>query len=190
MNFKELILVIAIVVVVVGAAIFLMSNMTHPKADSKMIMTSNATLDDGDNFTVKLTDLNNTPIPNQSVSITIVSSSSQSVQKTLHTDKNGQASLEVNSSTKGSCAVKIKYAGNEKFNGCNLTENLKINEKVIIQNLTNNTSNMTSNMTSKLTSNLTTKNTVQNQIETVEDRPSRYYYYEYSDGDVVTYEDY
>ena len=106
MNFKELILVIAIVVVVVGAAIFLMSNMAHPKADSKMIMTSNATLDDGDNFTVKLTDLNNTPIPNQSVSITLVSSSSQSVQKTLLTDKNGQASLEVNSSTKGSVQLR------------------------------------------------------------------------------------
>jgi hypothetical protein len=37
----------------------------------------------------------------------------------------------------------------EKFPAHYLTENLKINEKVIIQNLTNNTSNMTSNMTSK-----------------------------------------
>ena len=182
MDLKELILVIAIVVVVVGAAIFLMSNMSHPKEDSKIIMTSNATLDDGDNFTVKLTDLNNNPIPDQSINVTIVSASSGSVQKTLVTDKSGQASFEVNSSTKGSCAVKVKYAGNDKFNGCNLSENLKINEKVIIQNVTNITSNFTSNFTNK--------NTGHNQIETVEDRYSSYYDYGYADNNVVTYEDY
>lgn len=172
MDLKELILVIAIVVVVVGAGIFLMSNMTLPKQDSKIVMASNETLEEGENFTVKLTDLNNTPIPNQSVNITLVSGSSGSIQKTLITDSSGQASFEVDASTKGSCAVKVKYAGNDKFNGCNLTENLKINEKVVIvQNATNITSNFTANY---------------NQIETVEDSYSNYY----GDGAVVTYEDY
>lgn len=179
MDFKKFILVIAIVVVVIGAASFLISNQAHPKQDSKVIMTSADNLTEGDNFTVKLTDLNNTPLSNQNISVTIVSGKDGSVQKNLTTDANGEAGFELNDSATGSCAVKVKYAGNEKFNGCNMTKNIVINKKVVIQIPTNST-------------NILANNTTGSQVQTVEDSYSNYNY-NYNNhkqqSDVVTYED-
>jgi lipopolysaccharide export LptBFGC system permease protein LptF len=174
MDFKKFILVIAIIVVVIGTASFLMSNQAHPKQDSKVIITCGDNLTEGDNFTVKLTDLNNTPLSNQNLNITIVSASSGSIQKVVTTDANGEAGFEVNDSATGSCAVKVKYAGNDKFNGCNLTENLVINKKVVIKIPTNST-------------NILGNNTTSSQVQTVEDSYSNYYN-DYQ-SDVVTYED-
>lgn len=175
MNIKNLLLVIAIILVVIGACVFLMAHQAHPKQDSKIIMTSNDNLTEGDNFTVKLTDLNNTPISNQNLNITIVNGKGQSIQLTLMTDSNGEVSFELNKTVTGNCAVKVKYGGNDEFNGCNFTENLHINEK-IIPIKTNST--MILNRT----------NTTHNQIETVSDRG--YYYPSGSGDDVITVEDY
>lgn len=176
MNFKNVLLVIAIIVVVIGAVSFLMAHQAHPKLDSKLAITSNDTLTEGDNFTVKLTDVNGTPISNQNVTVTIVSTNSGSVQKTLITDENGEAGFEVDDTATGNCAVKVSYGGNDEFNGCNLTQNVKIDKKVIIiANITNITSNYTGMH--------------DYQIETVEDDYSPTYD-TYGSGEIVTYESY
>ena len=172
MNIKNLILIIAIIVVVVGVTIFLISHIPHPKADSKIVMTSNATLTEGDNFTVKLTDSNGTPLSNQNINVTIVSGSNGSVQKSLVSDANGEAGFEVDTSATGNCAVMIKYAGNDEFNGCNMTENVRIEKKVVV--IDTNSTNILGN------------NTTYSYVETYEDAYSNYYY----DGDVETYVDY
>ena len=168
MNIKNLILVIAIIAVVVCACVFLISIVPHPKADSKMVMTSNDTLTEGDNFTVKLTDLNGTPLANQKINVTIVSGRNGSVQKTLVSDANGEVGFEVDTSAIGNCAVMVKYVGNDEFNGCNLTENVRIEQKVVV--ITNST-NMTANNT----------NFVETYLEN---------YNYYTDGDIETYVDY
>ncbi|WP_407381037.1 Ig-like domain-containing protein [Methanobrevibacter sp.] len=167
MNLKNFILVIAIIVVVIGAAVFLISNQAHPKQDSKLEIISNDTLTEGDNFTVKLTDINGTPLANQDINVTIVSTASGSIQKSLVTDENGEATFEVDATAIGNCAVKVSYGGNDEFNGCNLTQNVRINEKVVIQI---NTTDLFDNYT---------------QTETYDD--SYYYYYE---DPVETVEDY
>ena len=135
-------------------------------------MTSNATLTEGDNFTVKLTDSNGTPLSNQNINVTIISGSNGSVQKSLVSDANGEAGFEVDTSATGNCAVMIKYAGNDEFNGCNMTENVRIEKKVVV--IDTNSTNILGN------------NTTYSYVETYEDAYNNYYY----DGDVETYVDY
>ena len=178
MNFKNVILVIVIIVVVFGAAAFLMAHQAHPKMDSKVIMTSADNITEGDNVTLKLTNLNNTPLSNQKLNVTIVGSSGGFVQKILTTDNQGQASLQVDNSTIGNCIIMVKYGGNDDYNGCNFTDNLIINQKVVIQIPTNST-NILGNNTTKTTNASYSQNSHEIDYN---------YYYDY--GDVVTVEDY
>ena len=180
MNFKNILLVIAIIVVVSGAAMFLMAHQAHPKMDSKVIMASADNITEGDNITVKLTNINNTPLANQNLNVTIVGSSGGFHQKILTTDSQGQASMQVDNSTIGNCVIKVKYGGNDKYNGCNFSDTLIINQKVIIQIPTNSTSIIGNNTT------VTTTNGSANQQYSNYEYNYRYYY----SDDVVTVEDY
>ena len=182
MNFKNIILVIAIIVVVFGAVSFLMAHQAHPKIDSKVIMTSADNITEGDNITVKLTDVNNTPLSNQKLNITIVGSSRGSLQKVLTTDSQGQASLKVDNSTIGNCVIKVKYGGNDKYNGCNFTDTLIINQKVVVKIPTNSTGILGNNSTVTATS-----NSSYNQNSYYYER--NYNSYDYGEN-IITVEDY
>ena len=131
MNFKNILLVIAIIVVVIGAFSFLMSHQASPKIDTKITVTSAANLTEGDNISFQLTDINGTPIANQTLNTTVFESSGKTFPMVLHTDANGKAGFEVNSTMAGQCVVKIKFAGNDKYDGSNATQNIMINKKVV-----------------------------------------------------------
>lgn len=174
MNLKNILLVIAIIVVVFGVATFLMANQAHPKIDSKIIMTSADNITEEDNITLKLTDENNNPLSNQNLNVTIVGSSGGSQQRILTTDSQGQASMQVNNSTIGNCVIKVKYGGNNEYNGCNFTDTLIINQKVVIQIPTNSTAILGNNTT----------------VKTINDSASQKNNYSYYDNDVITVVDY
>ena len=55
MKNKLIIALVVILIVMIAAGIFLL-NPGHAKVDSRVIVTSNSTLHDGDNFTIRLTD--------------------------------------------------------------------------------------------------------------------------------------
>lgn len=139
MKLKNILLVVAIIIIVIGTFTFLVSHQAHPKADSKIIITSDVNLTEGDSLSVKLTDMNSTPLANQTLNITIFDSSGKVNQQILTTNETGEASFEVDNSTLGNCVVKVKYGGNDEFNGCNFTDNIIINQKVILK-ITNTTS--------------------------------------------------
>ena len=65
----------------------------------------------------------------------------------LTTNSTGEASFELDGSTFGNCAVKVKYSGNDKYNGCNFTDNIRINQKVVIIQTNQTTFNNTTNNT-------------------------------------------
>lgn len=170
MNIKNIILVIAIILVVAGTFMFLMAHQAHPKQDTKIMMTSADNITEGDNITVKLTDVNNTPLTNQNLNISIVGGSGGSVLKSLNTDGNGEVTIETDNSTTGSCALVVKYGGNDEFDGCNFTDNLVINKKVV--KVKTNLTNITSNYTTKTASSNSTANLMNyfgDDIITVED---------------------
>ena len=79
MNFKNIVLVVLIILIFAGTFMFLMAHQAHPKDASKIMMTSSDNLTEGDNITVKLTDANNTPLANQVLNFSIVSFQSSSL---------------------------------------------------------------------------------------------------------------
>ena len=171
MNLKNILLVIAIIFVVAFAFAFLISHQAHPKEDSRLEMTSEANLTEGDNVTFRLSDANGTPIAGHVLNITIFDSSGRFDQQILTTDSNGQVSFELSNKTLGNCVIKVKFPGNDVFNGCNLTENIIINQKIIP---------IIINSTSLFANNTTTTYT----------QPTTYDYNYYESDDVITVEDY
>lgn len=167
MNLKNILLVVAIIVIVAGTVMFLMAHQAHPKQDSKIMMTSADNLTEGDNITLKLTDVNNTPISNQNVAVSIVNSSGKSLLKSLTTGVNGEVTFKTDNLTTGSCAIVVKYNGNDKFDGCNFTENVNINKKKVIPIKTNSTQILGNNTKINKSSNVSTY--YDTDIVTVED---------------------
>ena len=126
MDYNKIIiaLVVLLVVMIAAGAIFL--NSGHAKIDSRVIVTSNSTLHDGDNFTVMLTDLNNTPIANQRVDITIIDANGGKNPRVVTTDAKGEGSLQLNGLNPGNYTMNVTYGGNENYTSCNTTQNLEM----------------------------------------------------------------
>lgn len=130
MDYNKIIIALIILLVVVIAAGVLFLNTSHAQTDSKVIVTSNSTLEEGDTFSIRLTDLNNTPIANQVVNVTVIGSDGGQNPKTVTTDANGEGSFQLIDLAAGNYTVKIEYGGNENYTSCNTTQKLEIKEKV------------------------------------------------------------
>ena len=106
----------------------------HPfdsKEPSKVKITSNKTLTEGDNLTLQLTDLNKTALSKQKVNITVKDSKGKVVlNKTVKTNSKGKAKLGLDLK-KGKYNVTVSYSGNENYTGNNTTQKLTIKEKVV-----------------------------------------------------------
>ena len=133
MDNNKVIIALVIILVVMSLAGLFILNPTHAKTDSRVIVTSNSTLYDGDNFVIKLTDLNNTPIANQVVNITIIDATGGENHQQVTTDANGDGILPLNGLATTNYTVKIEYGGNDNFTSCNTTQKLRIIEKVVEQ---------------------------------------------------------
>ena len=142
MDYNKIIiaLVVLLVVMIAAGAIFL--NPGHAKIDSRVIVTSNSTMHDGDNFTVMLTDLNNTPIANQRVNITIIDANGGKNPQVVTTDAKGEGSLQLNGLNPGNYTMNVTYGGNENYTSCNTTQNLEM-KKVETQSKVEYTSEIT-----------------------------------------------
>ena len=145
MDNNKIIIALVIVLVVIVAAGVLFLNHSHAKIDSRVIVTSNSTLHDGDNFTIRLTDLNNTPIANQRVNITIIDAKGEKNLQAVTTDANGVGSLQLNGLTNGVYNMNVSYGGNENYTFCNTTQKLTMAEKVTVSESSTVTSSSTKN---------------------------------------------
>ena len=131
MENKQIIIILSIIVVVMIALAFFMFGSSFAKTDSKVDITSNSSLNKEDSLTIHLTDLNGKPITNQAVNITIIGADGVENKKTVITDANGDASLQLNEFNSGNYTVKVNYGGNENFSSCNTTQNLEIKEQSV-----------------------------------------------------------
>ena len=127
---NKIIIALAVVLVIMIAAGVVFLNPSHAKIDSRIDVTSNSTLNKGDNITIKLVDLNNTPIPNQRVNITLIDAKGEKNIQEVSTDGNGEGNLQSNDLNVGNYIVNVNYGGNENYTSCNTTQNLQIKEKV------------------------------------------------------------
>ena len=65
-------LLIIIIALLVVFGVMYINPTTNAKINTKITVTSNNTLHDGDSFSIALTDVNGTPLANQTVNITII----------------------------------------------------------------------------------------------------------------------
>lgn len=128
---KNQIIIIALIVVIVallvGMAAMMMPNMS--KQDTKLQFKCNSTMAEGDSLKVKLIDTNGTAIVNQTVNVTITNKNGTS-NYSLVTNEKGIGTLKLDKSA-GKYNVAVTYGGNDKYNGCNATKNITIEEKVV-----------------------------------------------------------
>ena len=132
MENKNIIIILVVIIIILAAVIgFMVLKPMHAKEPTTIKITSNDTLDEGKDLTLKLADLNKTPLSNQKVNITIKNSNGKVVaNKTVETNDNGNAKMDLNLK-KGKYAVLVAYGGNENYTGNNTTQKLTIKEKVV-----------------------------------------------------------
>ena len=131
-NNKIIFALVAVIIILLVVGLFIL-NPGHAKTDSRVIVTSNSTLHEGDSFSIKLTDLNNTPIANQVVNITIVDANGTENHQQVTTDVSGNGILQLNgSSTVGKYNVAVTYGGNGNYSNCSTTQSLEI-KKIEVQ---------------------------------------------------------
>ena len=130
MESKNIIIILVVIIVILAAAIgFAVLNPIHAKEPTKIKITSNKTLSEGDKLSVKLTDLNKTPLSKQNVNITVKDSKGKVVaNKTVKTNDKGNAKMDLKLD-KGKYDVAVSYRGNENYTGNNTTQKLEIKEK-------------------------------------------------------------
>ena len=130
MESKNIIIIPVVIIVILAAAIgFAVLNPIHAKEPTKIKITSNKTLYEGDKLSVKLTDLNKTPLSKQNVNITVKDSKGKVVaNKTVKTNDKGNAKMDLKLD-KGKYDVAVSYSGNENYTGNNTTQKLEIKEK-------------------------------------------------------------
>ena len=130
MESKNIIIILVVIIIVLAAVIgFMVLKPMHAKEPTKIKVTSNKTLYEGKDLTVKLTDLNKTPLSKQNVNITIKDSKGKVVaNKTIKTNDKGNAKMDLKLK-KGKYNVTVTYGGNENYTGNNTTQKLTIKEK-------------------------------------------------------------
>ena len=88
---------VAIIVVLAAVLGMIYLQSANAKEPSKIKITSNKTLTKGDSLSIKLTDLNKTPISKGVVNITVTNSKGKVVvDNVVKTDSKGKAKLDLN----------------------------------------------------------------------------------------------
>ena len=134
MENKNIIIILVVIIAILALAVGIMFTQSiHAKEPTKIQITSNKTLYEGKDLTVKLTDLNKTPLAKEKVNITIKNSKGKVVaNKTVKTDEKGNAKMDLNLK-KGKYDVTVTYGGNKNYTGNNTTQELTIKEKANTQ---------------------------------------------------------
>lgn len=141
METKNIIIILILAIAVIGlvaGAMYLNTN--HAKDPTKIKITSDKTQYGGGNLSVKLTDLNNTPLSKQKVNVTIKNSKNKVVvNKTIKTNSKGVAKMDLDLK-KGKYTVNVTYDGNENYTSNNTSQNLTIKEEEKVEQTASETS--------------------------------------------------
>ena len=130
MENKNIIIVLLIIIVVILAAMVAMVFLPSANAqkDSKIAISANKTLYVGDDLTVKLTDLNRTPIENATVNVLVTDKDGEVVvNESLNTNSKGKVKVDLELDA-GKYTVNTTFAGNDNFTGNTTSKKITIEE--------------------------------------------------------------
>ena len=125
MDNKTIILLIVIIaIILVVGAVFMINPF---KQESKIDIVTNGTVHTNTTFLVKSTDLKNTSLVNESISISIIDNKSNPViNEKVKTNEHGEASIELKNVSEGNYTVNVTFDGDNEFKKCSVEQNLKI----------------------------------------------------------------
>ena len=130
MENRNIIIILLVIIVILAAAIgFALLNPTHAKEPTKLKITSGKTLTEGDKLSVKLTDLNGTPLDNQTINVSIIDKDGSVNHKSIVTNEKGKASLKINKDP-GKYSINCTFGGNDNYTNSSAFKKIKIEEKV------------------------------------------------------------
>ena len=126
---KLLIIGLIVVIAILAVGIF-MAFSDNAKMDTKLKIKAETPIHEGDTIKVKLTDLNNTPIANQTVNITITDKDNTSSYYSVVTNAKGVGKLKLEKGV-GKYKINCTYGGNENYTGNTIIKKIKIEEEVV-----------------------------------------------------------
>ena len=127
MNNKILVLVCAVILIL--AALVCAFVFINPQEESSLTITSNATLYDGDNCTVKLTDENGLGIANKTVNVTLTNENGSKSNFEYITDGDGLISFNITGI--GNYSIGCVFDGDRDYKSTNVTQNVSVIANVV-----------------------------------------------------------
>ena len=132
-NRNIIIILFVIIVILAVVAGFVFFNPTAAKEATTIKITSDKEQYEGGELSVKLADLNKTPISKEIVNITITDKKGKIVvDEVVKTDSKGKAKLDLDLK-KGKYTVNVTYGGNKNYTGNNTTQKLTIKEEEVVE---------------------------------------------------------
>lgn len=134
MENKNIIIILVAVIVILAAAVgLILLNPMHAKEPTKIKITSDKDQYEGGKISIKLTDLNKTPVSKEIVNITITNKKGKVVvDDVVKTNSKGKAKLDLDLK-KGKYKVNVTYEGNENYTGNSTTQKLTIKEEEVVE---------------------------------------------------------
>ena len=118
-----LIIVVAVLILALAA---IMPN--YGKEKSNVTIETNDTITEGDPIYINLTDVNGTPIENETVNVTITNDNGTTEQKTAVTNDRGVAKVKMDVD-KGNYTVDCTFKGNDNFTENATSETIEVIEE-------------------------------------------------------------
>ena len=129
-NIIAILIIIIIILAVALAAVALPS--LNSKEATKLTITSNNTLYEGENLSVNLTTINGTPIVGEKVNVTVINEDGSKDFMNAVTDENGTAQVKLDK-REGNYTVNCTYSGNENYSGNSTQQELNVIKEVVEQ---------------------------------------------------------
>lgn len=133
-NNKIIIILLLIIIALLTIGISVIALQDFGKQECKMKIISNDTLNDGDKVKIKLTDLNKTPIVNETINVKLIKNTDIK-EYTLSTNKKGIATLKLNNLSEGDYLINCTFDGNSKYLQTNTSKKFSYKDVVVASSL-------------------------------------------------------
>ena len=132
--------IIAIILIIIIVILCFGSNFSSVlKQETDLTITSNSTLNNGDNFTVKLTGSDGKVISNKTIYVSLTDAEGNVNNLNVTTDEKGVASFGINANS-GNYSAKCVFLGDDNYDSSNVTQNISI-ENIVVSADSNSNSN-------------------------------------------------
>ena len=125
---RQLIVLILIIVVLVLLAGVIFTFNGPDKTDSKLTILSKDTLNEGDDFKIKIEGADGKKLSDEKITVIITDESGEWESRLIITDENGKGELTLDKP--GKYSMNCTFEGNDAYNGNNTTQNLEVKEVV------------------------------------------------------------